>query len=663
MEKCAMCTSPLANSFKNVMMHSMLISYARLQTFFAEPLPAVEELESLLTFHAWEIDEVIPKPEFGDTIFDVKVLPDKSAWALSHVGVAREIATLLGRTLVQDPVATPHEAPFPVRVSETKVTAKNCDRYTLARIDGVKVASSPKWLADFLVSVGQRSINNIVDATNFVLFVYGQPTHVFDTDKVAKISVREARDGEKITLLGGAEATFTAGDVVISDAASDTPLAVGGVKGGATAELESTTTSILIESAHFDAVATRKTAQRLKLRTDASVRYENGILHDMAPIGRDECVKLILELAGGECVWTEDSYTGTPTEQKEIILSAAQLSSVLGINVAPGVVEDILDRMDCIVNTSTFSRNNGNSQTSNITWHVFPPFWRTDLVIPEDLIEDIARIHGLEHVRAAMLPQAALTEINKNFYYTEKIREALANVGFSEILTSSFRKKDIVPLMNSLASDKGYLRSTLTENMREALAKNAPNIDLLGLKEIRIFEIGTAFTEHGDTLALALGIRGPSGYKAKAHDSILEEARTALRAILGEVTLHAQEGVIEIDLGNIIAALPARAAYDVIHAPSSATFAPFSLFPAVSRDIAFWAENPDAALIEKELRAVAGKQLVRAELVDRFEKEVRTSLAFRFVFQSFEKTLTDDEVNADMEKVYQKARDLGFETR
>ena len=217
--------------------------------------------------------------------------------------------------------------------------------------------------------------------------------------------------------------------------------------------------------------------------------------------------------------------------------------------------------------------------------------------------------------------------------------------------------------MNSLASDKGYLRSTLAENMREALAKNAPNCDLLGVKEIRIFEIGTAFTEHGDTLALALGVCGPAGYKAKAHDAILEEARTALRAILGEVTLHAQEGVIEIDLGNIIAALPARAAYDVTHTASDATFAPFSLFPAVSRDIAFWAENPDAALIEKELRAVAGKQLVRADLVDRFEKEGRTSLAFRFVFQSFEKTLTDEEVNADMEKVYDKAAALGFETR
>ena len=651
MEKCAMCTSPLANSFKNVMMHSMLISYARLQTFFAEPLPAVEELESLLTFHAWEIDEVIPKPEFGDTIFDVKVLPDKSAWALSHVGVAREIATLLGRTLVQDPVATPHEAPFPVRVSETKVTAKNCDRYTLARIDGVKVASSPKWLADFLVSVGQRSINNIVDATNFVLFVYGQPTHVFDTDKVAKISVREARDGEKITLLGGAEATFTAGDVVIADAASDTPLAVGGVKGGATAELESTTTSILIESAHFDAVATRKTAQRLKLRTDASVRYENGILHDMAPIGRDECVKLILELAGGECVWIEDSYNGTPTTQKEITLPFTKLSSVLGIDIAREAVEDIFARMQCAV------------ETKETAWVVTPPYFRSDLQIPEDLIEDIARIHGLEHVHAAMLPNSELTEINKNFYYTEKIREALANVGFSEILTSSFRKKDIVPLLNSLASDKGYLRSTLSENMREALAKNAPNIDLLGLKEIRIYEIGTTFTENGDTLALALGVRGPSGYKAKTHDAILEEARMALQNILGDVALPAQDGVLEINLGDIIATLPVPKAYDVTHTASSATFAPFSLFPAVSRDIAFWAENPNAALIEKELRAAAGQNTVRIDLVDRFEKDGRTSLAFRFVFQSFEKTLTDDEVNADMEKVYQKARDLGFETR
>ena len=137
---------------------TMLISYARLQTFFTEPLPAVDELSDLLTFHAWEIDEVIPKPEFNDTILDVKVLPDKSSWALSHVGVAREIATLLGRKLAVDPVTRGEISTFfPVRQSQTKMDAKNCDRYTLARIDGVKVAPSPKWLSGFFFKKTTKS--------------------------------------------------------------------------------------------------------------------------------------------------------------------------------------------------------------------------------------------------------------------------------------------------------------------------------------------------------------------------------------------------------------------------------------------------------------------------------------------------------------------------
>lgn len=631
---------------------TMLISYARLQTFFTEPLPAVDELSDLLTFHAWEIDEVIPKPEFNDTILDVKVLPDKSSWALSHVGVAREIATLLGRKLAVDPVTRGEISTFfPVRQSQTKMDAKNCDRYTLARIDGVKVAPSPKWLADFLQSVGQRSINNIVDATNYILYMYGQPTHVFDANKVSSIRVREARDGETITLLGGTEATFTAADVVIANADTDEALAVGGVKGGAAAELENTTTSILIESAHFDAVATRKTAQRLKIRTDASARYENGVLHDMAPIGRDEVVKLILELAGGECVWTEDSFTGTATQQSAITLPFAKLSSVLGIEIKTNEVENIFKRMHCTV------------ETEGGAWQVTPPYFRTDLQIPEDLIEDIARIHGLEHVHAAMLPQAALTEINKNFYYAEKIREALANVGFSEILTSSFRKKDEVKLQNSLASDKGYLRSNLSENMREALTKNAPNCDLLGVKEIRIFEIGTTFTETAETLSLAIGVTGASGYKAKLHDKVLDEARTALREILGDASFDAKDGIIEISLEGIITKLPTPTAYDVAHEQNNATFSQFSLFPAVSRDIAFWAENPDAAFIEKELHAFAGSNLVRTDLVDRFEKDGRTSLAFRFVFQSFEKTLTEAGANEAMAKVHTALQTKGFDIR
>ncbi len=371
----------------------------------------------------------------------------------------------------------------------------------------------------------------------------------------------------------------------------------------------------------------------------------------MAPIGRDECIKLILELAGGTCVWVEDSWKEDATQQGSILLPFAKLSSVLGIDILSETVVDILRRMHCMI------------ETLEDSWFVTPPFWRTDLQIPEDLIEDIARIHGLEHILATMLAPSPLTEINKNFYYTEKIREALANMGFSEILTSSFRKKDEVKLQNSLASDKGYLRSSLIENMREALSKNAPNCDLLGVKEIRIFEIGTTFTEHDDILSLALGVCGPSGYKAKVHDAILEEARTVLHTILGDVKLDAQEGVIEIDLGNIITMLPTQATYDVTHKQLSAIFASFSLFPAVSRDIAFWAENPDAATIKKELGAVAGNNLIRADLVDHFEKEGRTSLAFRFVFQATDRTLTDDEVNVDMEKVYQKARDLGFETR
>lgn len=632
----------------------MLISYNRLQTFFAEPLPLPEALGDLLTFHAWELEELRPKPELNDTVLEIKVLPDKNAWALSHRGIAYEIATLLGRTLAHDPFAE-SAFPFAARPAETRMEAPNCDRYTLARIDGVTVGESPEWLRDFLVAIGQRSINNIVDATNYVLYAYGQPTHVFDAAKVAGIAVRAARDGEEITVLGGTTHALTANDTLITDSATDAPLAVGGVKGGVRAELTNATTSVLVESAHFAAVPTRKTAQRLKLRTDASIRYENGIVADVAPIGLRECVKLITEIAGGTCTWYEDSAAGAlPHSRTPVTLSHEKLERVLGFVVPQEAIADILTRM----------RYEHTLTDTDIT--LVPPFWRTDITIPEDIAEEIVRIYGLEHVPAIAPTPAPLTELNKRFAYAEKIRTALVALGFSEIYTSSFRKKDQVALQNALASDKSFLRSSLRANMDEALAKNAPLCDLLGVREIRAFEIGTVFTPETEYTALCIGVRGPSGFKAKNHASILSDALTAIRRELGDAVPaeESADGIVEINLDALMSTLPMPTAYPEASPASTGTYTPFSLFPAVSRDIAFWANGTlDDEATKEMLRAQAGTHLVRIDLVDTFSKDGRTSYAFRCVFQSPDKTLTDEEVNTDMARVYAAATAAGYETR
>jgi len=630
----------------------MKISYNILNTFFDGKLPAPAVLEEAFTFHSWEIDEVIEKD--GDTMFDVKVLPDKSAWALSHRGVAKDLSVVLGMPLAHDlfthmPSLSPRTDALSVRV-DTPL----CDRYAAAYVTGVVVGPSPEWLVKSLATLGQRSINNIVDATNYVMFMTGQPLHAFDAGKLSALSigVRTARDGEKITTLTGDVCEFSSQDALIVDGGNDTPLGIAGIKGGKVAEVDQKTTDLVIESAHFNAVSTRKTAQRLKLRTDASVRYENGIVSDVVPYALEEVVRVILEIARGSLV----GYVDTGTDRRmctNVFVSLSKINSVLGLSLSQDDVEKILVRF-------------GYPYTwSGDVLSIIPPFERPDLVIAEDIIEEIGRMHGYDHVVSVTPSPLPLTEINTTFYYTDMVRRALQDAGFSEIFTSSFRAHDVVKLKNALASDKGYLRSALAENMKEALARNAPNADLLGVREIATFEVGTVFTQSGQHLSLALGVSSPSGYKAKNDEAILKRGMTAVETALGvALPWTSNAGIAEVALSPVFMALPVPTAYAQFEKTPDITYRSFSQYPFASRDVAFWSpqgktEEELAALIKE----MGGALLMRLDLFDRFEKEGRVSYAFRLVFQSFEKTLTEEEITLPMEQIYTKLKEIGCEVR
>jgi phenylalanyl-tRNA synthetase beta chain len=271
----------------------MKINYRALNMFFDGKLPSPEVIAEQFTFHAWEIEEMEEKE--GTTVLDVKVLPDKSAWALSHRGIAKDLSVILNIPLAHDPFG---EAPvLEPKSTEISVELKSskCRRYIAAHLKNVKVQESPEWLKSDLRALGQRPINNIVDITNYVMFGMGQPLHAFDAKKLSalKLGVRDARDGEKITTLTGDECTLSSADMVIVDGGSDAPVGIAGVKGGKAAEIDASTTEIIIESANFDPVSVRKTSQRLKLRTDASVRYENGVMPDLTAYGIRDAVKFL----------------------------------------------------------------------------------------------------------------------------------------------------------------------------------------------------------------------------------------------------------------------------------------------------------------------------------------------------------------------------------
>ncbi|OGG70130.1 hypothetical protein A2929_03525 [Candidatus Kaiserbacteria bacterium RIFCSPLOWO2_01_FULL_45_25] len=634
----------------------MKFSYNWLGSLLEKPLPPAVELGDLITFHSAEIEELIDVA--GDTVLDVKVLPDKSAWLMSHLGMAKEIAVITKNTLKTDPFSNPVTIPTDERI-KVSLNSVTCDFYSAALITGVKVGPSPDWLKDRLVALGQRSINNIVDATNYVMFELGQPLHAFDADKLSHadgrhhIVVRDAKPGEKITTLTGEEYTLNPSDALIVDGGNDIPVGIAGVKGGAVAAVDAGTTNILLESAHFDRFAVRKTAKILKLQTDASKRYENGICRAIAPIALTRVIELILEVAGGV---TEviTSVGDVSVERQPVTVTLNEINSLLGVSLTMSDVEDILSRFAYTYTTA------GGSVT------VTPPFERDDLVIAEDVVEEIGRIYGLGHIVSIPPTVGAVAEINVRHYYSEKIRETLMALGFSEVYTSSFRAKDVVKLENALATDKGYLRSSLVENLREVRTANIPHRDLLGLQAVKIFEIGTVFGVESEEFRVGVAVQTGTSYKAKVDDPLLEEVLTALATVLGVTPelISKAEGIAEFSLDALLPQLPAVTAYEPQAQLPKITYRPFSLYPAVSRDIAMWVpEAVTTQSVEEILAAEAGPLCVRLTHVDTFSKDGKTSLAFRLVFQSFDKTLTDEEVQGYMDTLYKTVANQGWEAR
>ncbi len=629
----------------------MLVSYNWLNKYFAESLPLPEELAEKLTFHAWEIESV--ENIDHDTVIDIKVLPDKSMWALSHRGIAKDISVILNTPLKTDPFLKEIDLGTINEEIKIEIDSPSCNRFMAAHISGVKVGPSPKWLQEALEAIGQRSINNIVDASNYVMFDLGQPSHAFDARSLPEgFLVRQAVAEETITALDETEYIFSTEDTLISSLADKTPLSVAGIKGGNNSGISDSTTDIVIEIANWNPITTRKTAARLKLRSDASSRYENGIVPETIPFAMQELIDLIIDVAGGEYQGYNEVLVNSSKERTaEVTLS--KINSVLGLKLSTDEVIEIINRFGW------------KYELSGEEFKIFSPFERTDLNIAEDVIEEIGRIYGYNHIEAIAPEVSTKISVNKNFYYSDLIRNILIEQGFSEIFTSSFRNSDEVKLSNAMASDKGYLRSSLVKNTDEALAKNTPNADLLGLTQIRLFEIGTIFNEQKETLALSIGVRSPSGYKAKLDDKVIASAIEEIEKTLNiKVNQVPESGIIEINLEEIILGLSTPENYLPIQNSSEKTYKTFSLYPTSSRDIAMWvSEGTAPEEIEKILKDSAGELCVRITQFDQFTKDGRTSYAYRLVFQSTEKTLTEDEITPTMDNVYRTVAEHGFEVR
>ncbi len=598
----------------------MLVSKYWLQKFFDTELPETDVLSSAIMLHAFEIDGIEQKG--NDEVLDIKITPNRGHDALSHRGIAREVSAILKIPLTRDPLAeTPVLAPVTTEIQVSIENPEFCSRYIAGYIKNVSVGPSPEWLKRNLEAIGQRSINNIVDATNFVMFNTGQPLHAFDASRLMQkdgtfsIAVRQARAGEKMLALDKKEYEFTEEMSVIADSNKDESIGIAGIKGGMPAGVTEETKDIIIESANFAGVAVRRTAAALKLRTDASARFEQVLSPSLAAFGMHSVAQLIAEIAGGELVGFVDAYP-KPQQETYVAVTVEKINSVLGTHLTGADVADVFSRLGL-----AYKEQEG-------VFEVIVPLERLDIAIAEDLIEEVGRITGYDTIaEVALAPIQATPEINASFYATEKAREDLVAQGYSEVFTSVFADKGERAVLNKVDSVKPFMRATLIEGLSEALKKNIPNKDLLGLKEVKLFEIGYVWKGGREILML-----GTIGEKQKAEEKPLEDI--------------------------------AAEKYDALPLSSAIQFKPFSKYPYIVRDIAMWVPaGTESNLVEETIYTAAGDLAQKISLFDRFEKGEKVSLGFRIIFQSFDRTLTEIEVNEVMEKASEALRAKGFEIR
>lgn len=593
----------------------MKISYNWLQTYIKEPLPEPKALAEKIIFGAFEVENAddLEKLGNGDVIMDIKVLPDRAHDCLSHYGVAREVAGLLGLTLIPIDFRSHMSVEGDIKVS---IETDLCRRYIARKIVNVAVGPSPEWLVTRLESIGQRSINNIVDATNYIMYSYGQPIHAFDYDKITngKIIVRPANEGEQITTLDGKLVTLTPSELVIAD--SEKALAIAGVKGGNAAEVDTTTQNIVIEVANFNPVTVRKTAQKLNILTDSAKRFENELTPQLAGTAIHLITDLITEIAGGHPNFPVDEYLN-PVTQQSVVISTDYVNCVLGTTISIEEIFEILKRYHY-----EFAELSGD-------FTIAVPFERLDITGPHDMVEEIGRAYGYDRI-SATLPDIDFKPMSHElFSKISSIKNDLASKGYHEVMNYTFTKKGDFEVARGPVG-KSALRTNLSDGLAKSYELNKQNADLIGVTEMKIFEVGTIFLKSGEYIHVAFADK--TGIKEMLIDDYLLDRKEDLSVVVSQET---------------------------------GKFIPWSEYPFITRDIALWISSETSPqevllLIKKNATDLSVRE---PRLFDTFTKDGKTSVAFRLVFQSFERTLENSEVDIIMENIYTIVREKGWEVR
>jgi phenylalanyl-tRNA synthetase beta chain len=681
---------------------------------FAQISASPEELRARFSLSGTAVDSIEPSP--AGPVLDVELTANRGD-CMSHHGLAREAAALYNV-----PLRTP--APELREASDATAAAvrveiespEMCGRYTARVLRGVKIGPSPDWIRQRLEAIGQSSINNVVDATNYVMFELGHPLHAFDLDTVAekRIVVRRARAGETIRTLDGLERKLSAETCVIADARR--AVAIGGVMGGAETQISAGTRNILLECAWFEPVSLRRTSKRLGLRTEASQRFERGADPEMAELASRRCAELILQIAGGEVLAdVVDVYPVKPRIVK-LELTRRELLRILGADVPDRDIEQILKSLGFEPVRVDSSRGSAGSLMA--AWESRRPTWRSDVTREVDLIEEVARQYGLERF-PARLPAAKQPAARRAHAEDEdQLRALLVGLGYREIVTIThvdaerdaiFRAADTTPvrIANPIAEDASLLRSTGAVTMTAAIEWNLNH----GQRNVRLFEIGRRYAWNGaapmETRILTLGATGAAREK-----SIVEgEREFGFEDLKGDLE-HAGElaggfgwtaggptwletrsaATIAITEGNAVLGCAgqlarqvaerlkirqdvflAELALDPLYAAYGAArarrrYRPIARFPAVERDFSLLlADGTAFGTLANAIRGLEIAEIARVDALDLFRgkgvPQGQHSLLIRVTFQSYDATLTDAHMAEASARIVKALESLGAKLR
>jgi phenylalanyl-tRNA synthetase beta chain len=617
----------------------------------------------------------------ADTILDVEITPNRGD-LLSHFGLAREIAALTRKKLE----SAPREAKIDIKKSGVTIGAiRECPFFSARKIDNVAIGPSPQWLRAKIESVGIRSINNIVDISNFVMLELGQPTHAFDADKLkGRINVRLARDGEKFLALDGKIYSLKPDNLVVAD--QERAVGIAGVMGGEETGVTESTKNILLESAYFLPATVRRTARNLNLPSDASYRFERGVDPQMVLRASQRATELFREIAGGTPAIEVEAAGKVPANPADVSLSYEKCDRVVGIAIKPKTVDEILEGFGLQKIKSERRRKNGSFQ-----WKI--PSYRRDLQRDVDLIEEIVRVYGVDKIAGTDRTRFSPSSAADNAYDIEqKIRERLVAIGFNEIRTSVLIpsryegfENVMVKIRNPLDEFHVFLRPGLLPGLVRALELALRR----GERSIQLFELGNIFKppdalERRHLGILICGAANPqqTWQFLKGSLEILEIPNLSVRQIHHSdfnlaVALKAGQEDIGV-AGHLnsqwMAEADAKTAVFMAEinvraiTKGAVKFQELERFPAITRDIALIVpEKISHAEILRVIQEPREPLLESVELFDLFTEQVgaaRKSLAYRLTYRDRSRTLTSEEVTAAHARIRERLqRELGAELR